>query len=270
MTVGELLKVGTGKLHDYGIATARLDCLVLLEDILNTNRTQILAHPERELSHEQQNTFNSWIKRRSAQEPLSYIRKKTEFYGYEFYIDHHVLEPRPESETIIDLLKALPSKPNTIIADIGTGSGALAITAEIVLPQAAIFASDVDISCLRVAKKNAKLLNASINFLHGNLLEPFVQKPISPDILLCNLPYVPDNFQINPAAMREPRLAIFGGHDGLDIYRQLFDQIQRLSTKPAYILTESLPPQHGELTKIAQNTGYVLQYEEDFIQLFTR
>ena len=271
MTIGGWLWKSQKQLDQTGVGTARLDCLVLLEDILSKNRTHLLAHPEIELSTEQEEVLNSWIKRRSAHEPLAYIRNKTEFYGRSFYIDKRVLEPRPESEMMIDLLKLLPIKPNTIIADIGTGSGALAITAKLELPQSTIFASDLDKSCLHVARKNAKLLNASINFLEGSLLEPYVQKHISPDTLLCNLPYVPDGFPINVAATHEPHIAIFGGSDGLQLYRQLFSHVQFLKPQPSHILTEALPRQQIELSSIAHAAGYRAANDaDDFIQLFTR
>lgn len=269
-TIQHFLVAATKQLEASGITTARLDCLVLLEDILNTNRTRILAHPERELSPEQQKTLNSWIKRRSTHEPLAYIRNKTEFYGREYYVDPHVLEPRPESEAMIDLLKSLPMTPNTIIADIGTGSGALAISAKLECPNAAILAVDIDNECLKVARKNAKLLNASIKFLRGDLLAPLTRLVLHEAILLCNLPYVPDSFQINPAAMREPRLAIFGGEDGLDLYRRLFKQIHDAKSKLEVVLTEALPPQHPALTAIADSAGYRLEATNDFIQLFRR
>jgi release factor glutamine methyltransferase len=88
------------------------------------------------------------------------------------------------------------------------------------------------------------------------------------DILLCNLPYVPDGFQINTAASHEPHHAIFGGPDGLDLYRKLFDQIAKLSNQPLLILIEAIPPQHDQLTDIAQRLGYQEIDRQDFIQVF--
>src|SRR4051812_18952492 len=99
-------------LRDAGIGTARLDAMVLLEDCLSKDRAHLLAHPELELTAEQEKLLDAQIKRRLAHEPLAYIRGKTEFYGRDFLINKYVLEPRPESETIIDLLKKLPLKDN--------------------------------------------------------------------------------------------------------------------------------------------------------------
>ncbi len=269
MTVDSWIHDQTAALKSAGIATARLDCLVLLEDVLNTNRTQILAHPEQKLTGVELGLLNKMVDKRALHIPLAYIRNKTEFYGREFYVNEHVLEPRPESESIIEILKVLSSAPAEII-DIGTGSGALAITAKLELPTARVFATDIDLKCLQVAERNAKNLNAEIQFLCGNLLDPFKHVKLSHDVaLLCNLPYVPDNFQINTAATHEPRHALFGGPDGLDLYRSLFDSPAFRTIKPAYVIAESLPPQHELLATIAHDHGYQLQTTEDFIQLYT-
>ncbi|HUD10321.1 MAG TPA: HemK/PrmC family methyltransferase [Candidatus Saccharimonadales bacterium] len=255
-----------------GISTARLDALVLLEDETSKDRSWLLAHPELELGEHQIKELARYIKRRVGHEPLAYIRNKTEFYGREFYINHQVLEPRPESETMIDALKGLPIASKSILLDIGTGSGALAITAILETHCPRVFATDIDPSCLNVAKKNAKTLGAEVVFLQGSLLEPFqhnkelhIHKPY---IVLANLPYVPDDFQINEAAMTEPRIAIFGGKDGLDLYRKLFRQLHNCGIPPAYVLTEAMPPQHEELAKIAKSNGFNQYKNDDFIEIF--
>lgn len=272
MTVGGWLKAATSELQAAGIGTARLDCLVLLEDVLNTNRTQILAHSEDTITETNLRNLQKMKTDRGKHMPLAYIRGKTEFYGREFTINHHVLEPRPESETMIELLaRVIPDMAAaTTIIDVGTGSGALAITTKLELPHAPVYAIDIDPKCLQLARHNAERLGADITFLCGNLLEPLQTMKLStPTILLCNLPYVPDDFRINQAATHEPRLAIFGGSDGLDLYRELFGKLEAL---PAitHIFTESLPPQHAALAAIAQAAGWRNIAEQDFIQIFVR
>jgi release factor glutamine methyltransferase len=269
MKLHEWLQKATEKLESAGIGTARLDLFVLLEDCLNTSRAQLLAHLECELSNEQIKQLEPLLKRRVKHEPLAYIRNKTEFYGRQFYINHNVLEPRPESETMIDQLKSLPLPPKLTIIDVGSGSGALAITVKLELPSAKVMATDIDKNCLEVAKRNAKNLEANVKFIEGDLLKPIATHLAAPYILLCNLPYVPDDFHINPAAMNEPRIAIFGGKDGLDLYKRLFKQLETLENEPKFILTESMPPQHKELAEIAKATGFRLDKTDDFIQVFT-
>lgn len=268
MKLEDYLPRSVQTLQDAGVGTARLDILVLMEDLLGRDRAHLLAHPEMELTDEQTSVLNEQINRRMGHEPLAYIRGKTEFYGRDFIVNKYVLEPRPESETMIDLVKQLPNPGRMAIIDVGTGSGALAVTTKLEIPAADVWAIDIDPNCLETAEQNAGNLNAEITPLQGNLLDPITENPPERFALLCNLPYVPDSFHINQAAGHEPRLAIFGGRDGLDVYRALFTQIDTLSIKPAFVLTEAMPPQHEQLAVIARNHGYVQQKREDFIQIF--
>lgn len=270
MKIDTWLKSTSKKLNEAGIGTAHLDALVLLEDTLGKDRTHLLANPQLKLITEQIKKLDRQIKRRIKHEPLAYIRGQTEFYGREFCLDRRVLEPRPESETMIELLKALSARREALnIIDLGTGSGALAITAKLEIPKAKVIATDIDPKCLIVARRNARLLKANVKFLQGDLLQPIKVLDSSLTFILANLPYVPESFKINPAAMAEPRIAIFGGSDGLDIYRQFFAQTQNLKARPKFILTEAMPPQHAKLEKIAKVAGYKLQQTDDFIQVFS-
>jgi release factor glutamine methyltransferase len=250
--------------------TARLDAEVLLSYVLKKDRSWILAHPECELSKEQEKELDSLIKRRSKHEPIAYILGKCEFYEREFYVDKNVLVPRPESETIIDLLKELNIENNSIITDVGTGSGSLAITAKLELPKAKVYAIDIDERALGVAQINAKKLGANVEFAQGDILSPLKSKisNLKSICILANLPYVPDSYQINEPAKHEPKLALFGGDDGLDLYRRLFVQLKGI--KLVKVLTESLVFQHEELAKIAKYAGFKLTNEQDLIQVFER
>jgi|ADGO01.1.fsa_nt_gi HemK family putative methylases len=237
MTIQEFLKRAVSTLDQAGIATARLDVLILLEDELGRNRAQLLAHSEDEIPPGTEVILDTKIAQRANHTPLAYVRGKVEFYGREFVINEHVLVPRPETETMIDELKAAlqmtPYAQLTII-DVGTGSGAIAITAKLEFPDAKVIATDIDPDALRVARQNAKKYAVSVEFLQGNLLRPIIDANLfeSPSIVLANLPYVPDHYSINQAADHEPKHAIFGGKDGLDLYRKLWEQIANLSGKP--------------------------------------
>lgn len=271
MNIDSWLSSATDKLHRSNIATARLDCLVLLADELGRDKSWILAHAEDKLQIKQVTNLSTKIAQRARHTPLAYVRGKTEFYGRDFIVNRRVLEPRPESETLINLLKQLNLAAGSNIADIGTGSGALAVTAILEMPTHRVIATDIDKNCLLVAAQNAKKHGADIGLIQGNLLEALLplSERFSPAVLLCNLPYVPDDFHINLAAGHEPRRAIFGGRDGLDVYRTLFRQVVELLSPPHYILTESMPPQQRELTQIAAEAGYKLESADDFIQLFS-
>lgn len=274
MKTSEWLSGATQKLNAAGVGTARLDCLILLEDGTRKDRAWLLAHPESTIDPKTLRKLNTWIKRRVAHEPLAYIRRKSEFYGRTFSVNPHTLEPRPETETMIDLLKQIISDRQTslndeiVIVDVGTGSGCLAVTAKLEFPGTEVIATDISSACLKIARQNAQKLGADIEFLKGDLLKP-VSSLLTPySLLLCNLPYVPDSHTINQAAMFEPKHAIFGGSDGLDLYRKLFTQLSDLAQKPTYIFTETLPFQHTGLAQIGQHFGYKQKTSVDFIQVF--
>lgn len=278
------------QLKQSSIATSRLDALILLEDATGKDRAWLLAHPEYKLTSAQCSILNDQIERRAKHEPLAYIRGKSEFYGREFIVNEHTLEPRPETETMLDLLKQLtersdlsvlkktstskiksltkPKGPTFRLVDIGTGCGAIAIMTKLLFPEAKVFATDIDKKCIQIAKANAEKHNVSIDFRQGNLIEPLSNVDVTGSILLCNLPYVPDSHTINQAAMFEPKHAIFGGEDGLDLYREMFNQIDSLKNKPKYVITESLPFQHSDLAKIAEVSRYKQTNQQDFIQVF--
>lgn len=285
MLVDDWIKSNARALLAAGIDSARLDCLILLEDATTKDRSWLLAHPEHRLAADLVDSLDKKIKQRAEHKPLAYIRGYVEFYGRQFAVNEHVLVPRPESESIIELfkglerfegLKELPGEP--VIVDIGTGSGALAISAKLELPQAVVIATDIDANCLAVARQNALALGAEVMFVEADLLRlktgeklPTGGNMLPPaDIILANLPYVPDDYDINLAAAREPSLALFGGPDGLDLYRRLFLQLldQQLQQRPNHILTEALPSQHKLLASTAQSYGYGLRAQVGYIQLF--
>lgn len=268
LSISAWLTAATKQLEAADVPTARLDALVLLEDAMGLDRAKLLAEPSMEIPQDTQNVLTIQLERRAKHEPLAYIRGKSEFYGREFVVSPAVLEPRPESETMIELLLKrpdLPSKPR--IADVGTGSGALGITAQLELPGATVELLDIDEDVLEVAYANVIKLTTGISRFKTDLLE---KSPGDYDVLLCNLPYVPDDHTINDAALHEPRIAIFGGPDGLDLYRKLLKQLENVRNRPLLILCESLPPQHTTLTTLFEEQGYQLDAEEDFIQVFKR
>lgn len=284
MRSGEWLADTTQALMSAGITTARLDCLILLEDVTGKDRAWLLAHPEHELQGSEIENLSTKIAQRANHMPLAYIREHAEFYGRTFAVNPHTLIPRPETEAMIDVLKTLDLLTGSQILDVGTGSGCIAITTALELPNMIVSGCDIDPECVSAAQQNAAALGANVQFFESDLLVPReAQSPIVADVILANLPYVPDNFQINTAATHEPRHALFGGSDGLDLYRRMFAQtqersadslktkqspVQPLSRQPLYVLTESLPPQHEALSAIAGAANYRLQKTNDFIQLF--
>jgi release factor glutamine methyltransferase len=265
MKIKNWLKHAQAELTKAGIGSARLDALILLEDEFKKDRAWLLANQEVEISITRSKRLNSKLKKRLKHLPLAFIRGHTEFYGRKFYVNRYTLEPRPETETMIELLLKLPLAAQLKVADVGTGSGALGITAALELHTPNVDLYDIDASCLSVSRHNQALHELHLHTRKSDLLNRHLR---SYDVILANLPYVPDHYQINQAAAMEPRIAIFGGKDGLEIYKRFFGQLRRFNWSPKFVLCESLPPQHGELARIANQNGFRLHQEQDFIQVF--
>lgn len=267
-TFAEFLASTQNELDAAGLDSARLDSLLILEHVTGKNRAHLLAHPETEITTEQQMTLDTIVTQRVRHKPLAYIFGRVEFYGRTFNVNSDVLVPRPESENIITLLKEYRDVPTII--DIGTGSGALAISAAFEKPRAEVVAIDIDPHCLKVARKNADQFDVDVTFLEGDLLRSEdLEMYQSPVFVLANLPYVPDNYAINQAAKHEPKLALFGGRDGLDMYRIMFDQLSEYEDMEIIVFTESLEIQHKVLAGIALDHGFTLSKTAGLIQTFT-
>lgn len=265
MTIGEWLGETTGKFKENYIASARLDALVLLEFVLDTSRATLLAHPETPLPATTLVKLNAARTQRLDGVPTAYILHKKEFYGRDYIVDEHVLIPRPETEDMIDAVKKLcEDRPRTIL-DIGTGSGCIAITLSLEVPQSKVFATDISDDALKIAKLNAKSMGAQVTFKKTDLFIGLEHRTF--DIVCANLPYVPDGLVTSAEITKEPALALFSGTDGLNHYRQLFERIQTI--KPTYVLIESLESQHAELQKLAAKAGYQFVESRGLILIFS-
>jgi release factor glutamine methyltransferase len=267
MTIAEWLIPSMIRLRDAGVDSPRRDCLVLLEDTVQKDRAWVVAHPEYELEKKVVQHLDALITKRISREPLAYIRGKAWFYGRFFEVIPAVLIPRPESENFIELLKEL--KPAKII-DIGTGSGALAVTAKLELPESNIIATDTSSTALTIAQKNAAMHTADIQFLFGSLLEPLNDEQLNGSTIVTNLPYVPEALITSPEIIQEPKEALFSGADGLDHYRNFWEQIMERGAVPTFILIESLESQHKDIELLAQKAGYALQKTDILVQEFVR
>ncbi|HSW66644.1 MAG TPA: HemK/PrmC family methyltransferase [Bacillota bacterium] len=267
MTLGDFLKRATQALQQAGLESARLDALLLLEDALQRDRALLLAHPELELTAAEAALLNSQLEQRATHLPLAYIRGKSMFYGRIFTITPRVLVPRPESEAMMNLLLAIRDIKH--LADIGTGSGCLGITAALELPECQVDLYDIDAQALDCATKNAHQLGTKVRTYHEDLASN-IYTPGRPvyETLLANLPYVPDEHHINKAASHEPRLALFGGPDGLNMYRRMFAQLAVRPHRPIHVITEALSFQHQPLTDIAKASGYQQAATEGLAQHF--
>jgi release factor glutamine methyltransferase len=209
---------------------------ILIAHITGLTRAGIHAHPERELTAAEEARYRALLERLSAGEPLQYLTGKMEFYGLEFEVNPSVLVPRPETEIMAErALNIAKGYDRPAIADIGCGSGALAVTLAVRLPRSTVTAADISPTALETARRNAVRHHvANIGFRKSELLSGLTD--LNFDIICANLPYVPS---AEVSANRfEPRLALDGGTDGLDLIRRLLAQIAGLPRRPDWLLLE--------------------------------
>jgi release factor glutamine methyltransferase len=233
-----------------GVASARLEAEILLAHTLKISRASLLARLGDAISPEDAAQFAGMVARRAQREPIAYIVGHQEFYGIEFYVDRRVLIPRPETEHLVELaLKALRQVPHPepVIADVGTGSGAIALALARNTHRTRIIATDISPNALAVAQLNAERLGLAerIEFRTADLLEG-IPAPI--DILVANLPYIPlEREQALPREIRqyEPRVATIAGLDGLSVIRRLLKQVEAHVARSSFIFLE-ISEEQGE------------------------
>ena len=243
-TIDELLREGVERLRDSGSESPRLDAELLLARAIAADRTTVLAHPTALVGDGQRERFEADLERRAAGEPVAYIRGFKEFFGLAFSTDERALIPRPETELLVELaerevmerLVAAPRPAGTQplrIADIGTGSGTVAVALLAGLRkrkshhEVEVIATDISPDALHLAMENAVGHGVAdrVRFVEADLLPPVVSYPF--EVILANLPYVAsdavDGLPI--AASFEPRVALDGGPDGLDLIRRLLTRL---------------------------------------------
>jgi release factor glutamine methyltransferase len=240
--------------------TPDLDASVLLAHISGKSRAHILAHPELELNHEQQNKLDDSLARLARGESFPYVLGKWEFFGNEFEVTQDVLIPRPETELLVEKAIAYLRKNQSAfqVADIGTGSGAIAISIARNVPHAKILATDISPAALNIAKRNAKnhAVEDQIKFVECDLLpnSEFRIQNSEFDLLCANLPYIPTMTMKQLSVFgREPTLALDGGLDGFDLYRRLFERLPRWLSSRALILCEIESTLGAEAIRLASD-----------------
>lgn len=219
-----------------------LDAHMLLGAVLNVERAYLLAHPEATLTPEQRDQFERFVRRHAGGEPIAYILGRRGFYDLEFIVTPDVLIPRPETELLLErALDFAKSRPNVVAVDVGTGSGALAVTFAKHHPTATVYATDMSQPALDIARRNAAANDVleRITFFEGDLLAPLLERRIQVDLVLANLPYVAsDELPQLPVSLYEPLLALDGGADGLDLVRRLLAQLPSVWRGEARALLE--------------------------------
>jgi release factor glutamine methyltransferase len=255
MTLSEALRETGRRLDSIG-GTGRLDATLLLEYVTDEPRESFITDGNRELTGPETTGLAKAVERRLAGLPIAYITGEAGFFGRTFGVDERVLVPRPETEHVVEAaLAALRTRGTTRgnIADIGTGSGAIAISLAGELPDAWVFGTDISHGAIDVARRNAARNNVfqSCTFLHGDLALPLAR--FAPfDGLVANLPYVPTAAipeAPDPVAF-EPPLALDGGPDGLALYSRLLPMLPPLLGPEAPVVFEAAPGTIEPLAKL--------------------
>lgn len=274
MTIAQWLRIATQQLHDAHIPSARLDAELLLAHTVRKPRTWLHGHNDEVLDSRQLEIARARLDLRLDRVPVAYIIGHKEFYGHTFKVTTATLIPRPESETLIELLKeALPNNERLIaerplrLVDIGTGSGSLGITAKLQHPELEVTLTDVSRHALNVAEENAENLHADVELIQSDLLTSY---PFIADVIIANLPYVDPEWERSPETDHEPASALFAANHGLSLIFELIVQTKEKLAIGGKLILEADPEQHATIKKEATKYGLVVVTQRDYGLLFDK
>ena len=206
-------------LEAAGCDTPRLDAELLLAHVLSVSRAALITAPDRGLEPDEARAFMDLAARRRGREPVAYILGEKGFRRIVLHVDSRVLVPRPETEFVVEAALSLPAQSRVV--DVGTGSGAIALALKEERPDLSVVATDVSSGALEVARANAARLGLDVEFVHGDLLAG-----VDADAVVSNPPYVAADDPLPRDVLHEPREALYGGPDGLDVIRRLLSEAE--------------------------------------------
>lgn len=255
----EWLARATHLLQDAAIDSARLDAELILAHTLRRPRTYLHAHGEELIDGRLRDIADARLQLRLDRTPVAYIIGHREFYGRQFKVTTETLIPRPETEDMIEYLRELLPATRPLIpapalqlVDVGTGSGCIGITAKLEFPEIEVTLTDVSAHALKVAETNAHTLKAEVRTQKSNLLEHY---PLTPNIILANLPYVDTSWEVSPETRSEPELALYAPQQGLLLINRLIEQTSTRLALNGYLLLEADTRQHDDILKTAKAHG---------------
>lgn len=254
-TYNNLLHEHKQEFEENGITLETIK--VFLYELCFARDINLYLHLDEEADPTVEQLFESGIQRLLQHEPLNYVLGYCWFYGYKLKVDDNVLIPRYETEELVGNILAMIDEyyqdyATINLADIGTGSGAIAIALTKEEPKLKVWASDISEGAIQVAKENAKLNDAKIEFSVGNMLDPLIEKGLKLDILISNPPYIPSEEDLETSVKDyEPHVALFGGEDGLKYYREIFANAHKILNPNAMLGFEIGYNQKETLTALA-------------------
>jgi len=261
-TLGQALRAARSRLSDalaLEPKVAALEAHVLLGQALNKSRAYLLVHPEVELDDNNMTAFDALLQRRLSGEPIAYILGQREFYGLEFTVSPAVLIPRPETELLVELaLERIPTRQPTQVLDLGTGSGAIAVTLAKLRPQALVTAVDISPDALAIARHNAARLETSnVRFIAGDWFQGLAAHDQF-ELIVANPPYIDaGDPHLQQGDVRfEPNSALQSGADGLDAIRLIAREARRFLTPDGWLMFEHGFDQERACADILASFGY--------------
>ena len=270
-TVLEILRKTTDFFKKVGVPNPRLDAEYLIAHGLLMKRMDLYLNFDKPLSAKELDVLRPLVARRAKREPLQHIVGSTSFRGHEILCDKRALIPRPETEMLIDMVKEKrPNAEPIKIADIGTGTGAIAIALAKELENVQVFACDISEDALALARENVKLnmCDNTVQLYEGNLLEALPDAELPLDFLIANLPYIPesDKAKLQAEVLFDPPLALFGGSDGLVLIRELLNRTKGKLKSGATIFLEIASGQEILLEKESAMYSHLqfVQAHKDF------
>ena len=249
---------------------ARVDAQMLLLHLVEqpvNARAWLITHDTDILSAEQQKRWSELCTQRLQGTPVAYLTGHKEFYGLSLAVDSRVLDPRPDTETLVDwALELMPEDTTTRVVDLGTGSGAIALALQSQRPAAQVFAVDASADALAVAQNNAQQLKLPVQFAHGNWLEPLVCQAAFDlvDLIVSNPPYIRSDDPHLAALTHEPLSALASGADGLEDIRAIIRQAPQVLKAGGWLLFEHGWDQAADVAQLMQQAGFVqVQQRQD-------
>ena len=264
LTVEDAVRQGTSYLKRKRIRSPRLDAELMLGSILGRSRAYLLAHPELHLESAQAGRWASWLRRRAGHYPIQYLLGNQEFFGRSLAVGPGVLIPRPETELVVDVclewLDAM-ALPNPKVLDVGTGSGAIAVTLAAERPRLQVTATDISRRALAVAARNAARhgCESRIEFLEGRDLTPLEGRAARWDLVVSNPPYVAtvDQGRVDRSvAAHEPADAVFAGPDGMEMYQTLLKGCPPLVTPSSPLVLEIAAGAKRRVCRLARHWSW--------------
>lgn len=262
LSVKELLAKGTQFLQQTSEIPQK-EARILLEYLLNKDSMWLILNAEQKVECDSE--YEKLLQRRANFEPIEYITQSANFYGESFYVDKRVLIPRPETEILVEKVQQLCENfENLVIVEIGCGSGIISIMLAKFFPNAKIYALDISLDALEVAKLNAKTLHVkNIEFLQSDLLSNLELEKF--DILVSNPPYIANDEPLHVGLSYEPNLALFGGKIGDEILQKIIEQFLERDIK--FLACEMGYDQQEKIRKYLQNKPLAIEFYQDLAGL---